>query len=279
MHLGVPFGTPSFLHQKLGDIARSSLELLEINQLQDDPQVALLLLRMSAAPRFGQLIRAMSLYSPQLVDHLTLHDTRMMASLERILGPDELSELQRAKVQLPIRMGGFGLLSAVRTHVAGYFGSFVGCLQDVWLRAQSLLPSPANLNSFFDLPWVREARTAWFDDGRMEKIRAECAMPSLPLEQLTQNSWPHHHSFLSSLIHRAELESLQSSASVHDQVRFRSHQLLSTASKCIHAQRRLRRPSSRDVWRFGRRDSIPSPCSGWLCGGAPGCPPVCGEEG
>jgi len=224
LHLGVPFGTDAFIDRELDKIARTSCELLQEIKELDDPQVALLILRMSAAPRMVHLTRAMPLYSEQLVDHLVQHDRRVADTLTHILGLVDLTDNQRAQIHLPIRLGGFGLLSPHFTHIAGYFGSFVGCLQDVWQRASSLniLPGQASLSQFLELEWIRDARSAWVHDPRLEGIRREGPTPTLPIEQLLRGPWPRYQHHVSMELHQARQVELLQAAPVREQVRLRS---------------------------------------------------------
>jgi len=148
LHLGVPLGSHTFVDRELDRIARTAADLLEEIKALDDPQVAMLLLCMSAIPRLNHPTRSMSLYSGPLIAHLVQHDARVTETFRQLLYLEDLSEPQRAQIHLPIRMGGFGLLSSHFTKISGSFGSFFGCLQKVWLRAQSLnnlMPGQANL--------------------------------------------------------------------------------------------------------------------------------------
>ncbi|CAM9877472.1 unnamed protein product, partial [Heterosigma akashiwo] len=154
LHLGVPLGSHAFVDRELDRIARTTADLLEEIKALDDPQAAMLLLRMSATPKLNHLSRSMSLYSGPLIAHLVQHDARVADTFTQLLNLEELSDPQRAQIHLPIRMGGFGLLSAHFTQISGYFGSFFDCLQDVWLRAQSL-----NLMPGQDL--LRQARPGY----------------------------------------------------------------------------------------------------------------------
>ena len=124
----------AFVDRELDRIARTTADLLEEIKALDDPQVAMLLLRMSATPKLNHLSRSMSLYSGPLIAHLVQHDARVAEAFRQLLDLKDLSEPQRAQIHLPIRMGGFGLLSSHFTPISGYFGSFFGCLQEVWLR-------------------------------------------------------------------------------------------------------------------------------------------------
>ncbi|CAN0010343.1 unnamed protein product, partial [Heterosigma akashiwo] len=123
LHLGVPLGTDAFIDRELDKIAESCAELLHELKELEDPQVALLILRMSAAPRLTHLTRSMSLYSAPLVAHLIQHDrARQIATrFAQLLSLNGFSENQRAQIHLPIRVGGFGLLSPNFSHIAGYF--------------------------------------------------------------------------------------------------------------------------------------------------------------
>ena len=116
--------------------------------------MALLILRVSAAPRLTHLTRSMSLYSALLVAHLIQHDARIAEdTLAQLLDLNGFSENQRAQIHLPIRVGGFGLLSPNFSQITGYFGSLAGCLQEVWHRVRSLniMPGQANLPQFCEL--------------------------------------------------------------------------------------------------------------------------------
>ena len=148
----------------------------------------------------------------------------MADTLTHILGLVDLSDNQRAQIHLPIRLGGFGLLSPHFTHIAGYFGSFVGCLQDVWQRASSLniLPGQASLSQFLELEWIRDARSAWVHDPRLEGIRREGPTPTLPIEQLLRGPWPRYQHHVSMELHQARQVELLQAAPVREQVRLRS---------------------------------------------------------
>jgi len=131
LHLGVSPGTAAFIDRELDRIARASCKLLQEVRELDDPQVALLILRMCEAPRMAHLTRAMGLYSDQLVAHPIQHDARVADTLVHILGLDAFRRNSgpRSICHLPIQLGGFGLLNPHFTHIARS-GSFEGCLQD-----------------------------------------------------------------------------------------------------------------------------------------------------
>ena len=93
----VPIGTDAFIDRELDKIAESCAELLHELKELEDPQVALLILRMSAAPRLTHLTRSMSLYSAPLVAHLIQHDARIADTLAQLLGLNGFSENQRAQ--------------------------------------------------------------------------------------------------------------------------------------------------------------------------------------
>ncbi|CAM9985639.1 unnamed protein product, partial [Heterosigma akashiwo] len=224
LHLGVPLGSHAFVDRELDRIARTTADLLEEIKALDDPQVAMLLLRMSATPKLNHLTRSMSLYSGPLIAHLVQHDARVVETFRQLLDLEDLSDPQRAQIHLPIRMGGFGLLSSHFTQISGYFGSFFGCLQDVWLRAQSLnlMPGQANLQQFLNLPSILQVRRAWVHNPRLETYHQDTATPTLPLENLLRQARPGYQRQISQALHQERLQQLKQAVPPQEQVCLRS---------------------------------------------------------
>ena len=116
-------------------------------------------------------------------------------------------------------MGGFGLLlrSPKFTQIAGYFGSFAGCLQqEVWHRVRSLnimMPGQANLAQLFcELGrWIREARQAWVvHDPRLAPVvHQDMSLATLPIGPLLPTPWPAHQRQISGILHCDRLQQLK----------------------------------------------------------------------
>ena len=108
-------------HEKL-------FELLRRDELP--AQIACLLLRLCAVPCMGYLLRVTP--PPILRDHARLFDAQVIETAARRLGlPMPLSEQATQLLQLPVRMGGFGFRSAVRTAPAAYYSAVARTAPDI----------------------------------------------------------------------------------------------------------------------------------------------------
>ena len=91
-----------------------------------DLQAAWQILLFSANPRANHLLR--TLPPSQSSTYAAAHDAGLWATVEALLGqlPGSLSEIKKAKnlATLPMRKGGLGLRSALRTAPAAFWASW-----------------------------------------------------------------------------------------------------------------------------------------------------------
>ena len=106
--------------------------------------MAWLLLLYCAAPRANHRLRTVP--PAQVVAYATEHDRQVLATAETLLDTAEheredsnsnAAALRRRQAQLPLRLGGLGLRSSLRTALAAYLASWADCLKPLSQRAQS----------------------------------------------------------------------------------------------------------------------------------------------
>jgi hypothetical protein len=120
--LGVPIGSDEFVLQTVGRRMRDLGRVVPLLSILRDPQMKYLLLRCYAHPRVSHLLRGVppDLARPGAVQY----DATILEGLQDLLPGAPLSEKALRVVELPIRMGGLGLTSAVRVSLAAYLGSW-----------------------------------------------------------------------------------------------------------------------------------------------------------
>ena len=138
--LGSPFGHQEFI--KSWSLFRYSKVEALTAQLSnfDDPQIRWCLLKYCVEPRINHLLRNVP---PESIGALAeVHDTHMQECLLALFNssPALAADITKRVASLPLRYGGCGLRSAVRTSPAAYWGAWA----DVLSFVQSRFPDLAN---------------------------------------------------------------------------------------------------------------------------------------
>ncbi|CEM17592.1 unnamed protein product, partial [Vitrella brassicaformis CCMP3155] len=163
-----PIGTPAFEDRTLQAIVAGHQRLLDaLVAFSSDSwdfavQGANLLLRYCGSPRLLYWCRLLA-PSPSLLATARAHDDAKMAAFERISRAGALPLSARRQVQLPIRLGGFGLVSTARVASAAYLGSVAATVGDVWDRFRGHSWMLGTEAALLALPWLAQAASARTD--------------------------------------------------------------------------------------------------------------------
>ena len=121
----------AWISQWLNTKVQKQKPLFDLLQRAELPaQVALLLLRLSAVPSMGYLMQVTP--PPLLAQHAQHFDGLVLETAIQRLGlPQPLSDKATLTLHMPIRIGGFGLRSAVRTSPAAYYSAVARTAPDI----------------------------------------------------------------------------------------------------------------------------------------------------
>ena len=138
--LGSPVGTLEFAEAHGRKKLEEEVRLLDLLSELPDLQCAWTLLLQCAAPRANYHLRCQP---PKQVElYATAHDVAVWHTLCSLIGRDDLAgelESRAARVsQLPLRLGGCGLRSALRTAPAAYWASWADALPMIRTRNPGL---------------------------------------------------------------------------------------------------------------------------------------------
>ena len=138
--LGTPVGTPEFVAAHGKKWAEKEKQLWELLPKLPDLQSAWLLLLQCAGPRFNY--RSRTVPPQENLDYAASHDKGMWSTLCALLGKENLNAEEASKAEglatLPLRSGGLGLRSAVRTGPAAYWASWADTLPMMAARCPTL---------------------------------------------------------------------------------------------------------------------------------------------
>ncbi len=134
--LGTPLGSPEFVARQMQDIRAEHDLLLAALREMPELQSSWLLLSMCASTRANYYLRALP--PSQSRAFAESHDQAMLNTLFALLdhpdGEREDVHWARMVAQLPLRLGGLGLRSAVRVAPAAYWASWADCLEMIQRR-------------------------------------------------------------------------------------------------------------------------------------------------
>ena len=141
--LGAPIGTDEYTAAEGIRAAQQEQGLLDALLRLNRLQVAWLLLLYCAAPRANYTLRTVP--PRQALGYAQEHDRRVLATAAALLdvtlreeNQGDGADLRRRQAQLPLRYGGFGLRSSVRTAPAAYWASWADSLQPLSRRYPQL---------------------------------------------------------------------------------------------------------------------------------------------
>ena len=121
--LGTPIGHSDFVTSTMNEVSSEHARFLERIPEMPDLQAAWLLLSHCAASRANYYLRALPLSGS--LRFANRHDGDLRACLSRMLDVDiEADSYQGEVMQLPLRLGGLGLRSALRTRAASSWASW-----------------------------------------------------------------------------------------------------------------------------------------------------------
>ena len=132
MVLGSPLGTQRFAEEHGRGKLDKELDLLELVAQVPDLQCAWVLLLLCCAPRANYSLRTQP--PAQAAAYAALHDTLVWETLCKLLGREDLAQHHQLDsrhawlAQLPMRLGGCGLRSALRTAPAAWWASWADTL-------------------------------------------------------------------------------------------------------------------------------------------------------
>ncbi|CEM22781.1 unnamed protein product [Vitrella brassicaformis CCMP3155] len=135
--LSAPIGTPAFIERIVNEVVAKYQRLLDavvafaVDDWDHAVQGANLLLRYCESPRFLYWCRLLA-PSPPLLAAARAHDAAKVTAFTSIHRTGALSTSAHRQVQLPIRLGGFGLVSSARVAPGAYLGSVAVTVGDVW---------------------------------------------------------------------------------------------------------------------------------------------------
>ena len=138
--LGAPVGCVEFANAFAEERMKDERSFLELLPTLPDLQCAWLLLYFCAVPRANYLLRCVP---PSLCHRFALeHDEAIWRAFSSLLGEahDGIAFTCRQIAQLPCRLGGLGLRSAVRTSPSAYWSAWA----DVLPTLRSRFPAIAN---------------------------------------------------------------------------------------------------------------------------------------
>ena len=128
--LGTPLGSDAFVRQQVHERIVDEQRLWDAIPQVPDLQCAWQLLLQCAGPRANHFLR--TLPPSQSAEYARAHDQGMWTACQALLGGlpgDEASvEMARLIASLPMRLGGLGLRSALRTAPAAYWASVADAL-------------------------------------------------------------------------------------------------------------------------------------------------------
>ena len=137
--LGSPIGTAEFVEAFNGEKLAEQARLWKELPLLPDLQCAWVLLLMRCASRAN--FRICSQPPEQVALYAASHDTAMWQILSALVDRQDLSDVQfNAMIwaQLPLRMGGCGMRSALRSSPAAYWASVADTLPMMKTRSPNL---------------------------------------------------------------------------------------------------------------------------------------------
>ena len=124
--LGVPFGSAAFVRTQLQVSRAGHDQLLQRLPELDDLQASWLLLLFCCSPRCNYLLRMLP--ASVTAEYAGAHDSAVLSTFADFLGVDGLPDRARRIAQLPLSLGGLGLVSAAQTSVSAYWASWADCL-------------------------------------------------------------------------------------------------------------------------------------------------------
>ena len=138
--LGTPLGSPEFVSRHMRELREEHDGLLNALKAMPELQSAWLLLSLCASARANYYLRALP---PSLSrEFAESHDAALLDTLFGLLDQPganaEDMQWARAVAQLPLRAGGLGLRSAVRTAPAAYWASWADSLEMIRMRHPAL---------------------------------------------------------------------------------------------------------------------------------------------
>ena len=124
--LGTPVGHDDFVQTHLEKIRNEQETLVEVLKKFPDTQAAWLILSMCVTVRPNYLLRSLPPNTTQsFAKH---HDDSVWKCICELLGTDAGETNARQLAELPLRLGGLGLRSAVRTAPSAFLASWADCM-------------------------------------------------------------------------------------------------------------------------------------------------------
>ncbi|CEM35453.1 unnamed protein product [Vitrella brassicaformis CCMP3155] len=179
--LGCPLGGNSFIQHSLDKITTSHQPLLEaiVTFAQKGLQGLGLLLRYCASPRLNYWLRLLPPKPGVSLAAAERHDAAIIMAFRRMFRfPGDFPDSVSAQVQLPIRLGGFGLVSASTIARAAFLGSIGVTASDVSSRFRGAPWMPqGGPAALLYLPWLQAAVPALAAISEM--VAPSFSLPSL----------------------------------------------------------------------------------------------------
>ena len=157
--LGVPLGTDAFIARRFAALQHKTQRLLDALPSLEDPQIANLILRYCAHPRFHYYLRTTSLAKVTPTVHQ--HDRAIMRAACTLFRLGTLLVDEVTQLSLPLDEGGFGFTPTSIIIRAAYFGMRAVVLVDVYERYSGApwMP-PGGRAGLLGLPRVQEMEAA-----------------------------------------------------------------------------------------------------------------------
>ncbi|CEM34897.1 unnamed protein product [Vitrella brassicaformis CCMP3155] len=179
--LGCPLGGASFVQSSLEKITTDHQPLLEaiVTFAQMGLQGSGLLLRYCASPRLEYWLRLLPPDPDVSLAAAERHDAAIITAFRRMFRfPGDFTDSVSAQVQLPIRLGGFGLISRTTIARAAFLSSIGVTASDVFARFRGAPWMPyGGLAALLDLPWLQAAVPAL--TAVSEVVGPSFSLPSL----------------------------------------------------------------------------------------------------
>ena len=163
--LGAPLGSNEFISEELGKINEKHFPLLKalIPFSRSDHsavQKACLILRYCAAPRLTYWLRQQT-QRGIATEAAEQHDQAIIKTQQEILSAPQLPQHAIHQLQLPLRLGGHGLISAAKIQDCAFLGSVAITAKDIWERFSGSAWMPQGGEAaFLSLPWLASAASS-----------------------------------------------------------------------------------------------------------------------
>ncbi|CEM30702.1 unnamed protein product [Vitrella brassicaformis CCMP3155] len=178
--LGCPIGATSFIQRSLKKITIGHQPLLEaiVTFAQMGLQGSDLLLRYCVSPRLNYWLRLLPSNSDVSLAAAERYDAAIITAFRRMFYfPGDFPDSVSAQVQLPIRLGGFGFISATTIVRTAFLGSVGLTASDVSSRFHGPYGCLRVGAALLDLPWLQTAAPAFV--AVSEVVGPSFSLPSL----------------------------------------------------------------------------------------------------